>query len=32
VDAAIAASQARRAELEARLVATPEAEPAVVVA
>jgi hypothetical protein len=32
VEAAITAAQARRAELEARLVATPEAEPATVVA
>jgi hypothetical protein len=32
VEVAIAAAQARRAELEARLVATPDAEPAAVVA
>jgi hypothetical protein len=32
VEAAITAAQARRAELEARLVATPDAEPVVVVA
>jgi hypothetical protein len=32
VEAAITAAQARRAELEARLVATPDAEPAVVLA